>query len=84
MEHPTDEQRLRFARIEASTAENREIVRHLLRGCPLCGNKIRADIYPQIPEAAYEEPLNRLERASQKMTSPAKAQARELRRHRHA
>ena len=84
MKHPTDEQLLRFARIEASTAENREIVRHLLRGCPLCGNKIRADIYPQIPEEAYEKPLNRLERASRKMTSATKAQARELRRNRQA
>lgn len=63
MEHPSDEQLQRFARLTSSRVENRSIIVHLLQGCPRCGAKIRAGIDPPIPEEAYNRPLDNCERA---------------------
>lgn len=63
MEHPTGEQLERFAQIRASRAENRQIVIHLLRGCPACAAKIRNAIHPDVPEEAYDRILDRCQKA---------------------
>jgi hypothetical protein len=53
-----------LARLAAGTASKEELrraVAHLLRGCPDCAERLRAQVRPPIPEAAYDAALDRFE-----------------------
>lgn len=59
MEHPPDDMLLRFARLEGSRSENRQVVRHLLARCPDCAARIRAAARPRIDPAELDAALDR-------------------------
>jgi hypothetical protein len=53
-----------LARLAAGTASKEEVrraVAHLLRGCADCAARLRAQIRPPIPEAAYDAALDHFE-----------------------
>jgi predicted HD phosphohydrolase len=56
--HPGLEQIKRFVRGEASPAENRELVRHLLHGCPEC-QKVVHEYWPEEDAAAVRTNLDK-------------------------
>ena len=51
-DHPDGAQIERLLRGETSRAENRALVRHLLRGCPRCQKTVRKTSYPTEPARA--------------------------------
>jgi hypothetical protein len=57
MEHLSESLIRRFARSEASRAENRAVVRHLLAGCPACAEELRAQLFPPVRPDAYDSVL---------------------------
>jgi tetratricopeptide (TPR) repeat protein len=59
--HPPDDLLPRFVAGTASRAESRRIARHLLRGCPPCGLRLRELVRPAIPPDAYDAVFARLE-----------------------
>lgn len=62
-DHPAQESFRRLAGGLASPQEIREIVRHLLAGCPVCGRmaeKVRTDARSRPPQS-YDDVFNRLE-----------------------
>lgn len=63
MEHLISEASLRsFLAGTASREETRDLVAHLLKGCPSCSEKLRTIAREEIPEGAYENILDRLEK----------------------
>lgn len=53
-----------LARLAAGTASKEELrraVAHLLRGCPDCAARLRAQVRPPIAETAYDAALDRFE-----------------------
>lgn len=64
MEHAVSESCLeRFAGGRTSAAENRFLVAHLMKGCSFCSRKLAALLRPEIPPAAYDPMLARVERS---------------------
>lgn len=64
MEHPVSENCLeRFASGRTSAAENRSLVVHLLHGCGSCSRKLAVLVRPEVPLAAYDLSLARVERS---------------------
>lgn len=47
----------RFVRLDATSVENRLVVRHLLSGCPACAALISAACRPAVPLDAYDDLL---------------------------
>lgn len=47
----------RFVSLDATSAENRLVVRHLLSGCPACAALISAACQPAVSLDAYEDLL---------------------------
>ena len=71
-DHPPQEAFRRLAGGLASPQETREVVRHLLAGCPQCGRmaeRVREDARSRPPQS-YDDVFNRLE---QRLTQGAKA-----------
>jgi hypothetical protein len=63
VEHPISEASLRnFLAGTASREETRDLVVHLLKGCPSCSEKLRTIAREEIPGEAYENILDRLEK----------------------
>jgi len=54
MAHPADETLQRFARVQATRRENREVVAHLLKGCSLCSRRVAG--YVEAEGANREKP----------------------------
>jgi len=50
----------RFVAGTASRSECREIVRHLLAGCPPCATRLRSVFQPPVETGAYDDALARL------------------------
>ena len=63
-EHPEVEAFVRMTRGAAAPEESREIVRHLLRGCPVCSGRAEAARGAESPQGpdAYNEVFDRIER----------------------
>jgi hypothetical protein len=61
LEHPISESSLeRFSKGTASKDESREIVAHLVKGCPACARRLRAYAPDPVPAGAYDAALDRL------------------------
>jgi hypothetical protein len=54
MAHPADETLQRFARVQATRRENREVVAHLLKGCSFCSGRLAAHV--EAERAVRERP----------------------------
>lgn len=64
MEHPSEETLNRFAAGAGSREENRAVVAHLVKGCPLCARKLRALMEPaSVPRASYEPALEQFDQS---------------------
>lgn len=62
MEHAVSESTLkRFASGSATPEENRAVVRHFLRGCVSCAERLRESECAEIPAGAYDAGLDRFE-----------------------
>jgi hypothetical protein len=71
MDHPAEDVLLRFAALEASRAENRLVVQHLLAKCPECAARIRKAFRPEHDPAEYDAALDR---AFARVLSPSRRQ----------
>jgi hypothetical protein len=58
-EHPSPEVIVRFAAGEAVTREeSRQVVRHLLHGCPACGRLLIQAFQPEVDASSYDQILD--------------------------
>jgi hypothetical protein len=65
MDHPVSQNSLKkFAAGTSSREENREIVAHLLKGCPSCSGQMGAYMRPEIAADAYDAIFARLSTAA--------------------
>ena len=48
--HPSEETLRRFAHVEATRRENREVVAHFLRGCRACSTFVSSSLKPDAAE----------------------------------
>ena len=78
MEHPAEETLRRFRRGEGSSADNREVVAHLLRGCKICSEIMREAIQPEtlsarrrVAESADDPPSDKPSRLKPSGGRPA-------------
>ena len=62
MDHPVSDTVLGHVLTGTATRQElREVVAHLLRGCPDCAGRLRARLRREVPDAAYDRALDRLE-----------------------
>jgi hypothetical protein len=71
MDHPDGDVLIRFAALEASRAENRLVVQHLLARCPECAARIREAVRPEVDPAEQEAAMSR---AIARVLSPPRRQ----------
>lgn len=65
MDHPVSQSSLqRLAEGTSSREENREIIAHLLKGCPSCSGPLGAYLRPEIAADAYDAIFARLSAAA--------------------
>lgn len=62
MDHPSEETLKRFAAGTASREEGRNVVAHLLKGCPFCVTHLNSLIEPaSVSGASYDAALDRFD-----------------------